>query len=215
MNLIDLLAIWAAQNNTDDYSDFFKDANLDARLDRQTFVDILMIRWGFAQPRFTESSAFKRLSDSWFAAHAEDFRYTLDALYAKYDPIENYNRIETRTTSDDAKGKVTSKDTGESTTDQKSAGSEEDKVSAYNETDYQPNSITNTDSETGTKTGSKSNGEQIKEDSNTHQEDASTHGNIGVTTSQQMIESEIKLRLNNIYNIIADRWSYDMTLLVF
>lgn len=37
--------------------------------------------------------------------------------------------------------------------------------------------------------------------------DSHIHGNIGVTTSQQMIQSEIELRKFNIYNYIADLYA--------
>lgn len=42
------------------------------------------------------------------------------------------------------------------------------------------------------------------------------HGNIGVTTNQQMIEEELKLRNRyNIYDIIADSFKKDFCLMVY
>lgn len=90
-----------------------------------------------------------------------------------YDPIENYNMEENEN--------VASKNTSTST------GSSD--VSGFNSSDYSPANKN--------ETSITSEGEFDK-----NHRKLTRHGNIGVTTSQQMIESEFALREKNLYNIL-------------
>ena len=126
-----------------------------------------------------------------------------------YNPIENYDRTEEWTEGENSARSVDAETTGNSTTD--STGSTNTSgtttasatgqkfVSAYNETDFTP-----TEKDTDTQTGS-SDTEQHEEgnvkvktaadttSSETEKRDlvrsGRAHGNIGVTTSQQMLKS--------------------------
>ena len=70
-----------------------------------------------------------------------------------------------------------------------SSNTNENKISAYDSADYQNNMLT-TDG-------------NISSDH--------THGNIGVTTNQQMINAEIELRLNNqMLNLIIDDFASEI-----
>ena len=133
-----------------------------------------------------------------------------------------YNRTEEWTEGENSARSVDAETTGNSTTD--STGSTntsgtttasatgEKYVSAYNETDFTP-----TEKDTNTQNGN-SNTEQSEQGnvnvktaadtttSETEKRDlvrsGRTHGNIGVTTSQQMIESERQVSLYNIIDVI-------------
>lgn len=139
-----------------------------------------------------------------------------------YNPIENYDRTEEWTEGENSARSVDAETTGSSTTDSTgstntsgttTAGATGQKfVSAYNETDFTP-----TEKDTDTQTGS-SDTEQHEEGnvkvkttadtttSETEKRDlvrsGRAHGNIGVTTSQRMIESEREVSLYNIIDVI-------------
>lgn len=139
-----------------------------------------------------------------------------------YNPIENYDRTEEWTEGENSARSVDAETTGNSTTDSTGstntsgtteAGATGQKfVSAYNETDFTP-----TEKDTDTQTGS-SDTEQHEEGnvkvkttadtttSETEKRDllrsGRAHGNIGVTTSQQMLESEREVSLYNIIDVI-------------
>jgi hypothetical protein len=139
-----------------------------------------------------------------------------------YNPIENYDRTEEWTEGENSARSVDAETTGSSTTDSTgstntsgttTAGATGQKfVSAYNETDFTP-----TEKDTDTQTGS-SDTEQHEEGnvkvktaadtttSETEKRDlvrsGRAHGNIGVTTSQQMLESEREVSLYNIIDVI-------------
>ena len=139
-----------------------------------------------------------------------------------YNPIENYDRMEEWTEGENSARSVDAETTGNSTTDSTgstntsgttTAGDTGQKfVSAYNELDFTP-----TEKNTDTQSGS-SDTEQHEEgnvkvktaaDTTTNETEkrdlvrsGRTHGNIGVTTSQQMIESEREVSLYNIIDVI-------------
>ena len=52
-------------------------------------------------------------------------------------------------------------------------------------------------------------------DKGTFDRDAHMYGNIGVTTSAQMLEGELEVRKNNLYNMIADCFATELCILVY
>lgn len=124
-----------------------------------------------------------------------------NALYASYDPISNYDMVE-QAADGDRKDKNTreSEPTGTTTVTVQNSAAGVDSVGAGANTDHseQTTSYDNaklTDTETPTNTMT------MDFDGSTHTgyHEAREHylkrsGNIGVTTSQQMIQSEIELR---------------------
>lgn len=132
-----------------------------------------------------------------------------NVLNSEYNPIENYNRVENTTINN----------TGNETTNENINNSEVltgghtnnntneniHKVSAFNDVNFSndSNDVNNSTDEfiynnetktnTGTNTSSKNN-------TGTNETHSTISGNIGVTTTQQMIVSEIELRKYNIVN---------------
>lgn len=132
-----------------------------------------------------------------------------NVLNSEYNPIENYNRVENTTINN----------TGNETTNENINNSEvltgghtnnntnenTHKVSAFNDETFSndSNDVNNstdnfiynneTKTNTGTNTSSKNN-------TGTNETHSTISGNIGVTTTQQMIVSEIELRKYNIVN---------------
>lgn len=101
-----------------------------------------------------------------------------DAMTTAYNPLENYSMTEKET--------IDYTRTPNITTDSGSNGD----VSAFNEDTFNPSTKTTTKTtETGT-------------DRNAGSKDTTRSGNIGVTTSQQMLESEIEIRQKNFYTMM-------------
>jgi len=104
-----------------------------------------------------------------------------DAVFADYNPIDNYNMVEQKET-DFEEHTVTDND---ETVKQKYAG-----FNASTPSDVSESVTDGTIDTTKTDTGSKAKNELTR------------RGNIGVTTSQQMIESEYNLRRKNFLDLI-------------
>ena len=104
-----------------------------------------------------------------------------EALFSDYNPIENYNMKENQST------------LLEETTNTENEETITNEYSGFNSTESSEVSKSSTDGSidtTKTTTGGKTNNELTRS------------GNIGVTTSQQMIESEFNLRKKNLLDLI-------------
>ena len=202
----------------------FDDIVLPDGIDKENLVSEIMRNSGDLYPYHQIPEYLKRNINYWFARRLFDFERMYEALRVQYSPIENYDRIEdikreykdsgTDTETLTLGSSTTSKRTGTDTDTMQGGGSTEKGVSAYNEDGYtnrekdtetQNSTNTNEYDSTVTNTGSGSDmtktdyGKQRTETENTH-----IHGNIGVTTSQQMIENEMSLRAKyDIYKIIS------------
>ena len=128
---------------------------------------------------------------------AEKWKHIYDALMTEYNPLENYSMVEERTpdlTFDDTINVNT-----EVTTERETSA--ENKYKGFNATD--PVLVNQTDGdETTTTTGASADNETHKVTTHTGTETLTRSGNIGVTTSQQMLESEFKVRQYDFYKMI-------------
>ena len=226
------------------YPALFSKLTLPVAYDSDTFTDTLLLdhgekRVGYPDPEFMEY-AIGVWSRKWAAALE---RIAL-ALNSEYNPIHNYDRYEEwsdhtegdyrndlkRGGSDTTTNSGETNTTGTGSISENTTKSTEEKVSAFNESAYQPKQITD---ETGNTITGSTNAEKVTASNDeTHTYGGteygsgddrrdSTHnghlyGNIGVTTSQQMIEAEIDLRSNqNMYAIAAELFADDLLLMLY
>lgn len=162
--------------------------------------------------------------DVWRSASEENWKRILDALRIEYSPIENYDRNEDWTDKSTRTDNLTQTTNGGTTGGGTVTGS---------------NSTTNTHSAKGYNSGAMVAGEKEQIDTTTSNttSDSTTnnsttvntgtqgqdgtrkgriHGNIGVTTNQQMVEAELELRTRNTFDyIIADEFKQRFCLLVY
>ena len=165
----------------------FDDVTLPTGYDKQTFIESLLLEHGEKCVLYPDFDFMKFslgvVSRKW----QHELKRIYDALYADYNPIENYDRNEQYTD--------TLTHGANTTTTRLEDETNENKVSAFNDSAYQPDSKS-------TVSGGKVKSEMGGKD--TTERYGRVHGNIGVTTSQQMIESELSLRLkNNLYSKAA------------
>lgn len=111
-----------------------------------------------------------------------------EALTTNYKPLDNYDMEEIRTPN--LREELTRKQNTDTNVHQET----ESAIYGFNSTNPNPTASGNGDTHT---TGLKANNQTEDIKSNTGTERLTRHGNIGVTTSQQMLESEIKLRQFN------------------
>ena len=123
-------------------------------------------------------------------------------LLTDYNPIENYNSSETETTTSEnttsSGNESTTTTTTNSTTE--NSGDTTNKVSPYDSENFNNDNNTTT---TNTTTGNATDTTTINDSGNMSSNGTSSRtltrkGNIGVTTTQQMIESEYELRAKNL-----------------
>lgn len=144
---------------------------------------------------YPDPDYFKLMSDSWWSKWKYNFLAWFRAMQADYNPIENYDRIE--------EWHEDIIDDGSTTLDSDSTSS--NTVSAFDSSTLQPHDKT---TDTVDNTTTMDNDRDIDHEGR-------IHGNIGVTTSQQMIESELVLRSRNLTNMIADVFIKELLIHVY
>lgn len=181
----------------------FKDAIFPDGIDKQLVVDTIMIKNGELEPLYKDADFMQWACSSWAKKWFPSFERWLLALTEDYNPLHNYDRFEEIEEEHDnaTAGKMdgTTKDHTTSTNTR----------SAFNSDKYEPHDRNELDS-SGT-TGSTTSGS----DKGTFGRKAHLYGNIGVTTSAQMLEGEIEVRRYNIYDLIADCFTTELCLLIY
>lgn len=197
---------------------------LPAGIDKDIFIDSVILRGGEFELIYADADFLKLAVPAWGRKWYRTFSKWYEALQIEYEPLNNYDRTEewtenesgssagSRDLSDSYKKREDNAQSGSST--DTGSGDSTDQVSAYNSSVFE-NDRKNTSSSSGsTSTTAASTG---KEDStrNEGEKTANSHvtanvrkgrayGNIGVTTSQQMLESELDIAQWNLYEHMAD-----------
>ena len=166
-------------------------------IDKDTLINNIFSRSGDFEVMYPDPTYLKPAIGAWSAKWQSTFIRWINALNIEYDPLENYNRYEHWTDDDDTT--ITGNASGNSTGKTHSVNT--DKVSAYDAGDTFTNRGQNVidGNDSGT---SSSNTKEVTDGTTEH--DGRIHGNIGVTTSQQMLLSELDLGYWNIYEKITD-----------
>lgn len=189
---------------------------------RDQLIEHFLLSYGDLTPIYQYPSYLRRHVTS----VARSLQWTIDHLWEvtqlEYNPIENYDRMESWEDKGGGtfqKGKVDTEETfnkGDITTTFGKVTDSTHKVAAFNSNDPEvANTDNNTDSGSDSQTfgadsshGSVTNGLDESTTKGTHE--GRIHGNIGVTTSQQMMQAEIDLTkaynfLDEVCKLYADR----------
>lgn len=161
---------------------------------------------------------FKTVWQNFLSLRIDNFAAAFAALNAEYNPISNYDMTETAADGEKRDTETrTSTPTGTTTveTDSKINGFDSvtpaDAGTVTATTSYQNAVLTDTTTPTNTKTMSFE-GTEHSGYNKTNEHFLKRSGNIGVTTSQQMIESELQLRqhelLSDLLKKFADRYLF-------
>lgn len=190
-------------------------------------VKHILIQCGEFPILYTDPAFLKFAIANHVAIHEATWIKWLEVLNEEYNPLENYDRIEEwsddgeHSKSDTESGTLSSQTNDNTNILDTKNNTTENKVSAFDSSVYVPkDQLTDTGSESTTNTtiGSRSDTTsnsltESGEDHSTHS--GRVHGNIGVTTSQQMLESELKLRRFNVYEQISNMFKHEFCLPIY
>lgn len=224
-------------------NDLFGLLNLPPGIDKDTLVNNIMLRGGEFEVVYSNPDFYKSAIGLWSNKHYRTFEKWINALNIDYNPLENYDRMEewsdvgsrtntgtvsdsgirknTGTQSTESSGKDNFKETGNSTSS--------DEISAYNSNSFQNDKKNTTNSSNSSETNKTANDTRTdnlsESNSNTRTDNLSektnsdrkgrAHGNIGVTTSQQMLQSELDIAKWNIYEQITDLFLSEFCIMVY
>lgn len=149
-----------------------------------------------------------QIAEMLFALNGENWKKEWDTLFFDYNPISNYDMTETGT--DTRERDATTHNTG--TVGNVATQTDESGVYGFN-------SSSSVASDTGSTSGSNTRTDNLTattDDDETIEHTLTRSGNIGVTTSQQMIESERKLYLwNYFYDVVFPTVDRVLTLPIY
>lgn len=204
-------------------------------IDRDLTVNTILERVGKTPLAHPDPEYMKYYINVWSARRAPIWKKLLESTQFVYNPIHNYDRNEEitdtreetidRTQNRTTTGTVT--DTGSTNVTGDVTGNVASKhdVSAENATDYQADTRDNEDTtshntqetavqtQSDTQTGEDMAGKDTR--SETYKHTSYMFGNIGVTTTQQLIEAEREVVQFSVIEFIADDFKNEFCLSVY
>ena len=199
--------------------DLFKYLTLPAGINKQTLVNNILLRGGEFESLYGDPYFLQNMIGVWAEKWQRTFIKWMEALSINYDPLYNYDRHEiykdirseneNSTRSENAFTSDTSNSSGSGTTT--------NEVSAYDSSSYSPHdqstsSSSGTNTSTATSNATGANNRTLGE---TVSHDAHLYGNIGVTTSQQMLKDELDVNEWNVYEHITDLFLNEFSIYVY
>lgn len=204
--------------------------------EKETLVNNLMAECAELEILYPNPTVMKNMIGLWSAKELPTWNRFYRAALIEYDPIENYHRTERATEtlahydqhsgsdsnqasgSDSINGGSTDTNTGTDTTTGKVTGYDSGILVDHDQTDLLHGHVITNIHNDGTTYGRKdtfTHGEKI-DHAGTIKNDVEAFGNIGVTTSQQMLESELELSPKlNVFNYIIESFKNRFCILVY
>lgn len=204
-------------------------------LDADLVKDNLLAETAELEVIYPDAVFMQAMIGRWSAKELPIWERLYKTTLLEYNPIENYDRMEEWTEAEDTKKNTEADATGTSRTDTDGTSTKQSNtdgvindqkyVSAYNETDFTPTERdNNTQSETNESTQKdvgtvsvKTSAENTTDETGNRKllRNGRAHGNIGVTTSQQMLEAERNVALFNIMDVIINSFKNRFCLQVY
>lgn len=182
---ISILGLWNADNT------LFDDMQLPEALDRETVINAILLKCSELETLYTDPEFMKNALRIW-----SGYRIVVwDALYKTtqfdYNPIWNKDGTITETENRDTESSASGSGTGQQA------------VKAFNDTSWTDHTKNTTDSQAAS-TGKEAITRERRE-----------QGNIGVTTTQQMIREERDVREFNTIEYIIDDFRTEFCLMIY
>ena len=187
--------------------DLFKNLSLPEGLEKQTLTDNILLKGGEFEVAYPDPNAMQDLIGIWSRKQQPTFERWVNALSIEYAPLENYDRHESW--HDETEGSGSSDSSGSVNTT--TSDTSELEKSAYDQSNYSPYEKTTNGGTIGTTTTDGTENSM----SNDFQHNGRIHGNIGVTTSQQMLEAELNLGYWNVYDKITELFLQEFVIPVY
>ena len=176
--------------------------------DRETLIGCILQATDEREVLYANPEVFAANIGIWAAANADNWQRLAKALAVEYEPLENFDRKEEWDDNTDDKRDTTLHATGDNTGHSDSEG-------VTKATGYNSGALVDTGgdkSTANTRTHSDQTNKEGVVGNVKSRHTGRMHGNIGVTTSQQMLQSEIDLRKYNWYYATAEDFKQRFTL---
>lgn len=204
-------------------NDLFEFLDLPTGLTKKTLTDNILLQGGEFEVLYSDPMSLKTSIGIWSDREAATFKRWVDALAIEYAPLENYDRQEAWTDTLDSDGTSRTTGTNDTTTtsneDIVGTSTVQTDVSAYDSSGYQPKEKVTTNSRTDDDTTTTVDNDTTETNTSTldnkGEHRGRVHGNIGVTTSQQMLQAELDMGYWNIYSRITDMFLEEFCIMIY
>lgn len=161
------------------HDDLFYQLQLPAGVSRPTLISNIIMRGGEFPVIWANPDFVQRMIGQWSKKMQPTFNRWARTLAIDYEPLYNYDRHEIYTDQENTEGSAS---------------------------DTTTRSVTGYDSDT-LRTNDQTDGSSSGETDRTLKHDAHLYGNIGVTTTQEMLRQEMEVAKEfNIYDLIAEEF---------
>lgn len=208
-------------------------------VDHETLVNTILLNCGEFEVLYPNIETLKNMFTLFSNKWSRTVSKWVSALNTEYKPLENYDRYENFGGSETelengnethlTNGNETITNNGNTILSRSGTDNNdvENKTSAFNASDYQPNEKITTQINYGSSDKNDVNLNQTRtpniteirtpniKRTRTPNLENHIHGNIGVTTSQQMLESELQLQYWNLYNKISNIFMKEFCIMVY
>lgn len=197
---------------------------------KQIAIYAILMRTRELEILYPDFTYMKNRITIWSNKYQNNWKKLYDTTVLEYNPIENYDRMEDWTDTDD-ESTTSARDNTRNTNNTVKSTSTNEIMNSVNVTDQNTafnagladhaKQITDGDTTengtiTNTETGKDTENESVNGGrTGKHTRTGRAHGNIGVTTSQQMIQSERDLVVFNLYDVIAESFIENFCLMVY
>lgn len=196
-------------------------------IDRQLALDTIYQRCGLTPLYHPDPAWLKFYVGRWCSKNAKTWDELYKTTVQEYNPIYNYDRTEettdtrsgTRKLSEDTSSNT--KQNGDTSVTDTSSDNSEHTISADNSNTYEPE-YKDASSRQDTQSSESSNRVDVTGDravdettGETYSHKLRAYGNIGVTTTQEMLEAQRTLVRYNVYNEIADSFKEEFCLYIY
>lgn len=200
-------------------------------IDKDDVTDNIMLEGSEFEVVYPDPDLFRAAIGVWGRKYYRTFDKWIKALNIDYDPLENYDRNEYwKDTGDEDSNSAalnvantTTSNTTDSISGNDRSGNSENQVSAFDSSSYEPSEKTiysedtdNTETidSSGSVASNNSDSSEFHKD-NIDEHTGRIHGNIGVTTSQQMLQAELDVQRFNIVQQITDLFLQEFCIMIY
>lgn len=191
--------------------DLFKELKVPDGIDIETLKDNIIMECGKMELLYPDFEFMQYMIGVWSRKNQWTFEQWVKVIQAEFDPLYNYDRHEEWT--DDGNRNASGTGSGTVGLDQTGKNDTLNQVNAYNSDTFRDESHSVLDSESSSKTSSTSEYKDTSTDKNEHT--GHIYGNIGVTTSTELLESFADFANFNIYDQITALFKSEFCLLIY
>ena len=195
--------------------DLFLNMDLPEGVNLEILQNNILFQGGEFEVQSANPFFIQTMIGNWSRMYYDTVDRWVKALAIEYAPLENYDRQEHWTDERDGSANRNGSVRETGTLDATTTDHTETKKSAFDSSSYSPYQDVNS---TGTVDQDTTNNTTITDGSTTSDDsehNGRIHGNIGVTTSQQMLQAELDMGYWNLYQRITDLFLREFTIPVY